>query len=447
MRALVPAAALSLTLIGACGPITLVVPQASSLPTPLATKVPPATPKPSATPVGGVSHPPSSAPCVFPSTQPVLANANMGLYNGVFVPSGYSSEGALTDLIDSLEGASEEVFRCAYPDAYARRERRGQPTPSATPRVPTAPPSHSPSPEIYESAPPSGYHTTITSGMVYDEQGAPVDGALVKVNSLDVTVPYTATTTTASGSWVVNNVPEGANVEILVSKDGWTNRRRVASFQTMSNLKNPINFGSSNGNDPGAGYFISKYPEIEWVRVQRDESWSVTVKLGEGIDDVNRRRLEDGLCVLPANSTAAGSQPLLGDFSQDRAPNGLDLDNAPGAIRKGNSQFGNRVTVTWNADFTEATMTIPLAGLNPAAGARYQVLLASAFTGDRIVDKDNNPLGQTDDLGWQGTIPKGRLIRAVFRNPSLAVGLQSTSGALRWRDTHLDGSSFGFENL
>ena len=105
---------------------------------------------------------------------------------------------------------------------------------------------------------------------MYDEEGATVDGALITVKSLDSSVPYTATATTSQGSWVVNNVPEGANVEVVASKDGYTTRRRTSSFQkSATGTKNTVNFGAAGGNAAtdsadaiGEAYYISDYPEI-----------------------------------------------------------------------------------------------------------------------------------------------------------------------------------------
>ena len=61
--------------------------------------------------------------------------------------------------------------------------------------------------------------------------------------------------TSADGSWVVNNVPEGVNVEVVASKQGWTSRRRVASFQASANERRMMDFGTPGSQTgPGAAF-------------------------------------------------------------------------------------------------------------------------------------------------------------------------------------------------
>jgi hypothetical protein len=225
-----------------------------------------------------------------------------------------------------LTGCPTAPTQTATPTPGASTTTGATPTPVASTGTGTATPTPgtstqpsgttSASPTTQTSAPPASGKVTIVSGNVYDEASATVDGAVVKVTSLDASVPYTASTTTSAGSYVVNNVPEGANVEIVVSKDGWTSRRRVGSFQTNANQKNEVNFGgtgtlANGGTDPGQAYFISKYPEITAVEPAYDASnvdWkavSYKLTLSESLDDVNRRRFEDAIRLIPANSYAA----------------------------------------------------------------------------------------------------------------------------------------------
>ncbi|MEB3197033.1 MAG: carboxypeptidase-like regulatory domain-containing protein, partial [Candidatus Sericytochromatia bacterium] len=135
-------------------------------------------------------------------------------------------------------------------------------TPAASPVAPVASPSAaapiaSPStdatgtaaPSLPPAAPAASGEKVIVSGNVYDEKGATVDGATIIVKSLDKTAPYEFSTTTTQGSYVLNSVPEGANVEIIASKDGWTSRRRVGSFQkAATGKKNIIDFGTAGGS-------------------------------------------------------------------------------------------------------------------------------------------------------------------------------------------------------
>jgi hypothetical protein len=195
-------------------------------------------------------------------------------------------------------------------------------TPSATPSSGTSSPgatgSATPSSTApTASAPPPSTKTTIVSGTVYDETAATVDGAVVKVTSLDQSVPYSASTTTNQGSWVVNSVPEGANVEIVVTKDGWTSRRRVGSFQTNANQKNTVDFGGTgattgSGTDTsGIAYFISKYPEITAVDPGYDannvdnSTISYKLTLSEPLDSTNQNRFAAAIRLFPANQYSA----------------------------------------------------------------------------------------------------------------------------------------------
>jgi hypothetical protein len=187
------------------------------------------------------------------------------------------------------------------------------PSPSATASTTTQPGASgtaSASPTVTTSAQPPSGKTTIVSGTVYDETGATVDGAVIKVNSLDTSVPYTATTTTSQGSWVVNSVPEGANVEIIATKDGWTSRRRVGSFQTQANVKNIVDFGG-NSDAAGIAYFVSKFPEIASVDPGYDannvDNTTVSYKLtlSEPLDATNQNRFANAIRLFPANSYAA----------------------------------------------------------------------------------------------------------------------------------------------
>jgi hypothetical protein len=81
---------------------------------------------------------------------------------------------------------------------------------------------------------------TILSGRVFGPNGAPVDGAVVRATSLDGSVPYTATTTTFNGNWVINNLPEGARVQVLAGKDGWITQRHVVVAYTRPHVRNEL---------------------------------------------------------------------------------------------------------------------------------------------------------------------------------------------------------------
>ncbi|MDB5100896.1 MAG: Carboxypeptidase regulatory-like domain [Cyanobacteria bacterium RYN_339] len=273
--------------------------------------------------------------------------------------------------------------------------------PTATPFQhwsPTPLPSVAPTsaPSVAPSAPSTGSRTTIISGTVYDEQGATVDGAIVKVTSLDASVPYQAVATTSEGSWVVNNVPP-VNVEVRATKDGYTTRWRVGSFQTVANQKNILNFDGA--------YFISKYPEVARVEHLGE---TVAFTFSETLDAVNRRRFEDAVRIVPAGGAS-------GDAIANHVSAGVSL--------------------TWDAENLVATMKVPS---NLLTAAKYEAVVMGSNS-DRIVDKDNNPLGTDAQNTFNNSTPSTERVRHVFRIPEPpTLGAQDTTAGLRWAATHSD---------
>jgi hypothetical protein len=71
------------------------------------------------------------------------------------------------------------------------------------------------------SAPGYGCETAVVSGIVYAPDGSPADGAIVTVESLLASSPYTATVKTSQGIWVLNSMPYGVRCQILAGKDHW----------------------------------------------------------------------------------------------------------------------------------------------------------------------------------------------------------------------------------
>lgn len=351
----------------------------------------------------------------------------------------------------------------------------GSSAPAASPTAGTTNPTPSPSAtgDTTASATPTPNQggavnpkLVVLSGTVYDEAGATVNGAMVSVKSLDSSNPYSATASTAEGSYVVNNVPEGVNVEIAVTKDGFTTRKQVGVFQSAATQKNEVNFGSALTvtNDKGSAYFISKYPEVMSTEpaynASNVDNASLTykLKLSEPLDDTNRRRFEDAIRVMPANSLAnpGGGTPV--DFTDlnDQA-NDYDITTiagggtsgnatAPYWIKKGSlflNESATRATVTWNDAGDEATLAFnaPLA-TNRTDVAKYQVGLAAPAGTDRIVDKDNNQLGTDKTNSLTLYPPAGDLLRNVFVPNSLAISGTPATGAERWAATHKSVSIF-----
>lgn len=355
----------------------------------------------------------------------------------------------------------------------------GSAGPSTTPSGSTAPstgPSGSADPSTAPSAttsapPPSG-KTVIVSGKVYDEEGATVDGALVTVKSLNTSVPYEATATTTQGSWVVNNVPEGANVEIIVTKDGWTSRRRTDSFQGEAQEQNVVDFGAAGGNannnskDPeGESYFISDYPEIASTEPVTDatgvdnQKLTFKLKLSETLDEDARDVLVNSLTILPANEEAKGSG-LTGDAidietaEDSNAADGvaaIDLDDADFdgygyTIEEGSTFLGNSdrdVSATWNADGTELTFSFDATLIaDDSDEAKYQAVLVSQGdeADDLIEDEDGNQLGTNHDGDLSGYPDEGMIIANVFKEVDLSAvddtDGYNNRGESNWGSTH-----------
>ena len=325
--------------------------------------------------------------------------------------------------------------------------------------------SAAPTPAASASAPPPSGKVVIVSGNVYDEDGASVDGSLVTVKSLDASVPYTATATTSQGSWVVNNVPEGANVEVIATKGGWTSRRRVGSFQQLATgKKNLVNFGAAGGksgtndDDPtGEAYFISDYPEIVSTDPMTDatgvdnQKLSFKLRLSEAMDEDSRDTLTQSLTILPANTEANGTAlattkdlETLEDDDEADGVGGIALADYAYKIEEGSTFLGNSdrdVTATWNAEGTELTFSFDATLLaDDNDEAKYQAVLVSQGTAadDQIEDEDGNQLGTNNDGSLKAYPAKDSLISNAFKESDLSADDTVTTkiGEANWASTH-----------
>jgi len=282
-------------------------------------------------------------------------------------------------------------------------------------------------------------------------------------------VPYTATATTSQGSWVVNNVPEGANVEVVATRGGWTSRRRVGSFQQQATgRRNVVNFGAAGGNaadnsddTTGESYFISNYPEIVSTEPKTEatgvdnQKLSFKLRLSEPIDEDNRDNLVNALTILPANKEANGDENF-GVGGSDLENKAQGTDNSDGTdgflvsgfqykIEEGSTFLGKTdrdVTATWNAEGTELTFAFDATLLaNDNNECKYQaVLIRSGATADDIIeDEDNNELG-TSKSGKLGSYPgDGQIIANAFKEVDLSANnleISSETGSSNWSSTH-----------
>lgn len=107
---------------------------------------------------------------------------------------------------------------------------------------------------------------TTLNGKIFNNSHQPVDGATVTVRSLNSSVPFEATATTAGGSFAFNNAPSGVSVEIVVQVPGAAPRRRVEvlkSNKTGDPNANRYDFGTDGSTTFGSdANSISDLPEV-----------------------------------------------------------------------------------------------------------------------------------------------------------------------------------------
>lgn len=277
-----------------------------------------------------------------------------------------------------------------------------------------------PTPQV--SAPSASGATTILQGDVYDESGAAVDGATVTVNSLDATHAYTATLTTVQGHYVTNNVPVGVQIRVSATKQGWTNRSRVQSFQENNNSKNTMNFGGTSTDDSaGAAYFISNYPEISGTIPDTDtidgKHLGYKIRLSEPLDADNQRRLQNAV-LISADPPPGKVNPII-------------IKNTATFL-----QANRKLSMSWNSDGTELTLSFdaPLRRLKNDKKT-YALSISRPSGDDPIQDSQNNVLGYT-------TPSAGSTYDGAIKLASLALASTDTTAALRWAATHTRASGF-----
>lgn len=330
--------------------------------------------------------------------------------------------------------------------------------------VPTLTHSRPPSPASTPSPSPIGYtgRQVVVSGYVYDQRGAAIGGATVVARSLDAAAPYYREVRTDAGSFVLNGVPEGVNVELTAMRAGWTTRRRVVAFQGQATRRHEVRFGAPDAEGDGAAHFLAPYPEI--VRTEpadgdvgvdaRGGTWALHLSEPLGAED--RRRFEAAFRLLPADDAAAGGAPVtdLRDHEDAAYPLAVAIDGvpavAPYAVRKGSvfrADPDTRAAFTWSADGRVATLRFGGPLLTAADDdAAYQIALVSGGEAQRIRDVDGDQLG-TDATGSLGAYPaRGELVLSAFLADHLALadvaGLADGGEAEGWAATHANAIRF-----
>lgn len=286
-------------------------------------------------------------------------------------------------------------------------------------------------------APPPGYPNVLRlRGRLFDEGGTPIAGAEVRVRALQYDLWYDRTVTTGpDGTYLLEDVPSNANMELEARKLGFTRRRRVAAFPPRPDW-HTVDFGAPRGvptdagTTPGAPHYLSNRPEILLVSPDEDQTLSpggevaFVLEVSEALDDVNRDRLAAALRLMPASAAAlpagrTGGAPDLRDAGRHE----VDVDGASGdlawAIRPGTripAEVGPAAGADWRGD-NRLRFHVPAVLVASASSeVRYQVGLVTPPDGARIEDAAYHQLG-TDATGdLNGYPPPGHLIRHVFHD-------------------------------
>lgn len=288
--------------------------------------------------------------------------------------------------------------------------------------------------------PPRGYPNAVRlRGRLFDEGGKPIDGARVRVRALQFDLWYDTTVATGrDGAYAIEDVPTGVNMEITASKEGFTERRRVAALPPRPDW-HTIEFGAAPGlptdpdETPGAPYYLSNRPEIVLISPDAEGTLpsgrevAFVLEVSEPLDEDNEARLAAALRLLPASAAAvpagtSGQAPDLRDARRDD----VDLDPAAGdvawAIRPG-TRFpegtGPAAEATWSGR-TRIRFRVPAVLVaSGASEVRYQLALAAPPDGERIEDAFFHQLGTDADGDVNGYPAPGRLLHHVFREEDL----------------------------
>ncbi len=291
---------------------------------------------------------------------------------------------APTQNVDPSASPSAEptTVPSATPSAVASPSSAPSAKPSATPTAeatpaPTANPGASATPTPLPSATSdiSVIETTTFNGKVYDDTNAPLDGVTIKARSLNSSVPFEVTTTTAGGTYSFNNAPSGVQIEIVASRSGFTTRRRIEVLKSNKQgdpNANKYDFGTDGSDGSGsAANALSDKPEVVSITPGRnasgiDPKTTFVLNFSEPMD---RNSVEDAFSVhvfedqrlsihnqdfrprARFNLTGNTFNQLMGyDFGGGYSDS--DSINTASLVWD-ESDF----TATWNADDTQVTFT------------------------------------------------------------------------------------------
>lgn len=230
---------------------------------------------------------------------------------------------------------------------------------SLSPLTPT--PTPTPTSDI------SVIEATSFHGRVFGDGNELLSGVTVVAKSLNSSVPFEATTTTATnGKYDFKNAPTGVQIEITASRNGLTSRRRLAVLKALTQNEtttNQFDFGTNGSIGTGSqANALSDKPEVVSVTPGRnasgiDPKTSFVLKFSEPMD---RNSVEDAFSVhvyqdrqlsihnrhfLFGNTTFINLNSGYGGFTHTKSLNA--------ALIWDESDF----TAIWNSDDSEVTFT------------------------------------------------------------------------------------------
>ena len=84
------------------------------------------------------------------------------------------------------------------------------------------------------------YASDVPRGHVYDEKGELLSGVTIRATSLNSKHPFNAETITEGGVYHLSKVPAGIQIELIASLAGYTTRRKVEVYNSLSYIDGNI---------------------------------------------------------------------------------------------------------------------------------------------------------------------------------------------------------------
>lgn len=148
---------------------------------------------------------------------------------------------------------------------------------------------------------------SLLNGLVYDVDGHLIQDAQASVRSLNPSIPYQKTAVLVNGRYILSDAPAGVQLEVSVSKTGFTTRiiQVVLQENPFGDVElNRYDFGYADPDFTHAFNGLNSLPEVTQAWFLRDHP-NVRVK-GLGLrfsEPVNRRETEHNLGLYYASET------------------------------------------------------------------------------------------------------------------------------------------------